>query len=314
MLLHSLIDLIGNTPLLDVSALLPRGCARLVAKLEMFNPGGSIKDRPALAMIKAAEERGQLTPGMTIIDATAGNTGIGLALVANLKGYRSIFFVPDRMSQEKICAMRLYGAKVHLLPRDLGMRGCMEAALGYAETHGKCFVVRQFENPANPNQAECILGPEIGDQLGCFPDGLAIGAGSGGTFSGLSRWLKKHNPVAECWLVQPEGSVFSGGERRPYEIEGIGNSFIPDNLALNLAARVVDVPDSVSFKRCAQLAHRFGLLAAGSSGANLEASIQLAHKLGEGRTVVTVFSDQMERYVSKPWVQDLAKGSDAAGA
>ncbi len=314
MLLHSLTDLIGNTPMLDVSSILPEGSARLVAKLEMFNPGGSIKDRPALAMIQAAEKSGQLKAGMTILDATAGNTGIGLALVANLKGYRSVFFVPDRMSREKICAMRLYGAEVHLIPKDLGMQGCMQAALDYAASHGDCLVVRQFENPANPDQAECILGPEIREQLGSYPDGLAIGAGTGGTFTGLSRWLKRHNPDAECWLVQPEGSVFCGGEKKPYEIEGIGNSFVPNNLDLGLAARIVDIPDALSFKRCAQLAHHFGLLAAGSSGANLEASAQLAAKLGAGKTVVTVFPDQMERYVSKPWVQRLANDSGERGA
>ena len=308
MVITSLLDLIGNTPLVDLSALLPPAHARLVAKLEMLNPGGSIKDRPALAMIEAAEKDGKLRPGMTIVEPTAGNTGIGLALVGNLKGYKTAFFVPDRMSAEKIAAMQLYGAEVHLVAKEVGMLGCIDAARQFAEQRGNCYMPQQFENPANPGQAETILGPEIREQLGYYPDGLAVGAGTGGTFTGLARWLKQNNTTAVCHVVQPQGSVFCGGEKGNYEIEGIGNSFVPATLSLDLADDVATVADSDSFRRCRQLAREYGLLTGGSSGANLEASIRLCRQLGAGKTVVTVLPDSIERYHSKDWVKNLSKG------
>ena len=307
-IVSSVMDLIGNTPLMDVSSLLPEGSARLLAKLEMMNPGGSIKDRPALAMIEAAEQCGDLKPGMTLVEPTAGNTGIGLALIGNLKGYRTVFFVPDRMSAEKIMMMKLYGAEVHLVDKAEGMPGCIERANRYMEEQGNCYMPQQFKNPANPDQAETRLGPEIYRQLGGYPDGLALGGGTGGTFSGLARWLKKHNPAAVCWLVQPVGSVFCGGERGSYEVEGIGNSFIPDTLDLSLADRIVDIPDEQSFKQCKRLVRKLGLTAAGSAGANLEACIRLCAELGEGKTVVTVFPDSIERYLSKDWAHKMAEG------
>jgi len=269
MIVKSAIELIGNTPLIDISPMVPPGGARLIAKCEWFNPGGSIKDRPALAMIEAAEREGLLKTGMTIVEPTAGNTGIGLALVGNLKGYKTVFFVPDRMSREKIMAMKLYGAEVKLFPKEEGMTACIEAARQYAEAHNG-FMPQQFANPANPDQAEHILGAEIERQMGFIPDGLAIGAGTGGTFTGLSRWLKKRNPKAVCWLVEPVGSVFKGGEKGSYEVEGIGNSFIPGTLDLDLADEVISVPDEASFRRVKQLARTMGLLVAGSAGGGAE--------------------------------------------
>ena len=305
MVLTSLLEMIGNTPLLDLTSLLGGGHARLVAKLEMMNPGGSVKDRPALAMIETAEGNGQLKPGMTIVEPTAGNTGIGLALVAKLKGYSTVFFVPGRMSLEKITAMRLYGANVNLVPKGLGMSECIERAHQYAETHGNCFVPHQFENEANPRQAEMIFGPEVHRELGYYPDGLAIGAGTGGTFTGLSRWLKQHNPDAVCHMVEPVGSILGGGPKGEYQIEGIGNSFFPPILDLSLADKIITVRDERSFAACKQLASRVGVLAGGSSGANFVAASALCKQLGEGKTVLTVFTDNMERYYSKGWVQDL---------
>jgi len=305
----SVIELIGETPLLDLSHLLPEGSAKLFAKLEMFNPGGSIKDRPALAMIRQAEQEGKLKPGMTIVEPTAGNTGIGLALVGNLLGYKTAFFVPSRMSKEKVNNMRLYGAKVFLMPEEMTMQECIAEAGKYVEEHGNCFMPQQFENQANPLQAEMILGEEIEKQLGYIPDGLAVGAGTGGTFSGLSHWLKKKNPKAQCWLVEPVGSVFKGGEKKSYQVEGIGNSFIPATLHIDLADEIASIPDEDSFKRCKQLARGAGLLVGGSAGANFEAAAQLAAKLGPGKTVVTVIPDNMDRYGSKQWVQNLAEES-----
>lgn len=307
MKISSIVDLIGSTPILDLAPIVPDDCASIYAKLEMYNPGGSIKDRPAIAMIKDAEERGLLKPGMTIVDATAGNTGIGLAMVANLKGYKSVFFVPDRMSREKISAMRLFGAEVKLVPKEKSMQECLTMAQAFTDQHGNAVILGQFENPANPNQAQNILGPEIEKDLGFFPDGLAIGAGTGGTFTGMARWLKAGNPNAQTWLVQPEGSVFDGSEKGSYQIEGIGNSFIPKNLVLDLADHIYTVPDERSFARCRQIAEHCGLLIGGSAGANLEASMALAKQLGPGKTVVTVFPDDIERYTSKEWVQKLAE-------
>lgn len=309
MIIHSISELIGNTPMLDLAPMVPMGGARLLAKMEMFNPGGSIKDRPAMAMVQAAENAGSLRRGMTIVEPTAGNTGIGLALVGNLKGYKTVFYVPDKMSIEKISLMRLYGAEVHLVPRQLGMPECIRRARAYAETRGNCFVPQQFANPANPGQAENILGPEIYEQLGFYPDGLAIGAGTGGTFTGLARWLKRNNPNGQCWLVQPEGSVFKGGPKGDYQVEGIGNSFIPETLDLSIADKIVDIPDQTSFERCKELGQKMGILVAGSSGANLEACIQLCMELGEDKTVITVFPDNIERYASKDWVKQIAEGA-----
>jgi len=308
MITYSLMELIGNTPLLDLSPIVPKGGARLLAKLEMCNPGGSIKDRPALAMITAAEEKGLIKPGMTLVEPTAGNTGIGLAMVGNLKGYKTAFIVPDRMSAEKIALMKLYGAEVILVPKEYGMPECIQMAKDHAEKSGNGYVLQQFSNPANPDQAEFILGEEIREQLGFFPDGLALGAGTGGTFTGMSRWLLKNNPKAKCWLVQPVGSIFKGGEKGSYQVEGIGNSFIPDTLDLNLADQIIDVADQDSFKACQLLGAKIGLLVGGSGGANLHASLQLCKELGEGKTVVTIFADTMERYSSKPWVKALAEG------
>lgn len=303
----SLIDLIGKTPLLDCSALAGRGSAKIVAKLELFNPGGSIKDRPALAMVEAAEKAGLLRKGMTIVEPTAGNTGIGLALVGNLKGYKTVFFVPDRMSREKIVCMKLLGADVHLVDKDLGMPGCVDKAHDYAEETGNCYIPQQFENSANPDQAEDFMGPEVHEQLGYFPDGLAVGSGTGGTFTGLSRWLHKHHPQPKCWCVQPVGSVFGGDPKGNYEVEGIGNSFVPKTLNLDLADRIVSVPDANSFRRVKEAAMKFGLLLGGSSGANLDAAIELAHELGPRKTVLTVLPDGLERYLSKPWVDHLVE-------
>ncbi len=308
MITYSLVELIGNTPLLDLSPIVPEGGARLLAKLEMCNPGGSIKDRPALAMITAAEEQGLIKPGMTLIEPTAGNTGIGLAMVGNLKGYKTAFIVPDRMSAEKIALMKLYGAEVVLVPKEFGMPDCIKMAYDMAEERGDGYVLQQFSNPANPDQAEHILGEEIYKQAGFYPDGLALGAGTGGTFTGMARWLTKNNPNAKCWLVQPVGSVFKGGPKGTYQIEGIGNSFIPDTLDLDLADHIIDVADEDSFRACKMLGAKMGLLVGGSGGANLHASLELCKQLGEGKTVVTIFADTIERYSSKPWVKALTEG------
>jgi len=306
MLVSSVLELIGNTPLIEVSGAAEPGCGRIFAKLEFANPGGSIKDRPALAMIEAAESAGLLHAGMTLVEPTAGNTGIGLALVGNLKGYKTAFFVPDRMSREKIDLMRLLGAEVHLIDRKLGMPGCIEAARTFMAGRDDCYMPQQFENPANPSQAERILGPEIGRQLGFLPDGLAVGAGTGGTFSGLARWLRAGNPQAACWVVQPLGSIFAGGPKGEYQVEGIGNSFLPNTLDLALADAICDVADADAFSCCQRLARQMALLVGGSSGANFAAAQRLSRSLGTASTVITIFPDSIERYLSKDWTGHIA--------
>jgi len=302
------IDYIGNTPMFDLSSMVQETGAHLYAKLEFMNPGGSIKDRPALAMILDAEKRGLLQPGMVIVEPTAGNTGIGLAIVARSRGYKSVFFVPDRMSQEKIQAVNLFGGETFLIPSDKGILGCIEACESYMRGRSDCYMPQQFSNPANPFQAETILGSEIEQQLGTIPDGTAIGAGTGGTFTGLARFLKEKNTKATCVVVEPEGSIYAGGPKGDYRIEGIGNSYIPANLDLGLADDIATISDLDSFQMCARLRKDFGLLVGGSSGANIMASIRLCKKLGPNRTVVTVLPDGMERYRSKNWVQELLKG------
>jgi len=302
------IDFIGNTPMMEISELVPDGGAQLFAKLEFTNPGGSIKDRPALAMVLDGFERGLLKPEMEIVEPTAGNTGIGLALVAKAYGLTSMFFVPERMSQEKIQAIQICGGRVELVPTELGMTGCIEACEDYMKQREGCYMPQQFENPANPRQAETILAAEIERDLGQIPDGIAIGAGTGGTFTGVARYMKARSTNTRCVVVEPVGSIFGGGPKGDYRTEGIGNSYIPGNLELSLADDIATIPDRASFGMCAAMRQLYGLGVGGSSGANVAAAVQLCKRLGKGKKVVTVLCDGMERYRSKKWVQELLKG------
>ena len=303
-------DLIGNTPIFDLSSMSGNGHARLLAKLEFFNPGGSIKDRPALAMIEAAERKGDLKPGMTIVEATAGNTGIGLALIARERGYGCILFVPDKICQEKRHMLAAYCVNLVLVPKAAGMPEAMRRAKALCASREDCFMPGQFDNPANPDQAERQLGPEIIKQLGRVPDAMVVGAGTGGTFTGLARCMRHHNPQVICHLVQPEGSVFDGSPYHPTEIDGIGNSFIPDVLATDLADEVVTLSSEQAFSACADLAREKALLVGSSSGANFYAARRLAQRLGPKAVVITVFPDHMERYFSRSWTWQIHARED----
>ncbi|MEE9218179.1 MAG: cysteine synthase A [Acidobacteriota bacterium] len=296
---ESLADLIGETPLLHLRGLEQEGMAEMYAKLEFLNPGGSIKDRTALGMILDAEEQQRLEPGATIIEPTAGNTGIGLALVGARRGYRVILVVPDRYSNEKLSLMRALGAEVVLTPGERRMEGAIERARELALEIPGSFVPQQFENPANPGYHYRTTGKEIYRQMEGRLDAVVIGAGTGGTFTGVCRYLKERNPGVRAVMVEPVGSVLGGGEAGEYKIEGIGNTFVPSTLDRSLIDESIAVRDEDAFRTSRELARREGLLVGASSGASVWASMKVARRLGAGKRLVTVLSDGGERYLSK---------------
>jgi cysteine synthase A len=298
-LFESLLDLIGDTPVLHLRHMEEDGMAEVYAKLEFLNPGGSIKDRTALGMILEAEERGALAPGATIIEPTAGNTGIGLALIGARRGYRVILVVPDRYSNEKLSLMRALGAEVVLTPGVRRMEGAIEKARELAAQIPGSFLPQQFENPANPGYHYRTTGKEIYRQMEGRLDAVVIGAGTGGTLSGVCRFLKERNPGIHAVLVEPVGSVFGGGAPAEYRTEGIGNHFVPRTLDRELVDECVTVGDADAFRTSRELARKEGLLVGSSSGACVWAAVQVARRLGKGRRLVTVLSDGGERYLSK---------------
>lgn len=291
--------LIGNTPILHLKNMCDGAAAQIWAKIETFNPGGSIKDRTALGMIEEAEKQGRLKPGATIIEPTAGNTGVGLALIGVKRGYRVILVVPEGYSQEKMMLMRALGGEVIITPRPEGMEAAIRKAYELAKEIPHSFVPQQFENPANPDIHYKTTGPEIYQQTNGAVDAVAIGAGTGGTFTGIVRFLREKIPHLHAALVEPEGSIFAGGKPGSHKVEGIGNSFIPKTLDLTLASEIITVMDCDSFATAKLLAQREGVLAGGSGGANVFAAMQVAKRLGPGKTVVTLIPDSGERYLSK---------------
>jgi cysteine synthase A len=298
-LYESLVDLIGDTPVLHLRNLEEEGMAELYAKLEFMNPGGSVKDRTALGMILEAEERGALGPGATIIEPTAGNTGIGLALIGGRRGYRVILVVPDRYSSEKLTLIRALGAEVVLTPGERRMEGAIERARELAAQIPGSFLPQQFENPANPGYHYKTTGKEIYRQMEGRIDAVVIGAGTGGTLSGVGKFLKERNPGVRAVLVEPVGSVFGGGAPGEYRIEGIGNTFVPRTLDRTLVDETVAVSDEDAFRTARLLARKEGLLVGSSSGACVWASLGVARRLGKGKRVITILSDGGERYLSK---------------
>jgi cysteine synthase A len=275
------------------------GAGEVHAKVESANPGGSVKDRIAVGMIEVGEKSGALKPGGTLVEPTAGNTGIALAMVGGLMGYRVILVVPEKFSLEKVALMRGLGAEVVRTPTDQGMRGAIERARQIvADTEG-AWMPLQFENPGNPDAHYRTTGPEILDQMEGDLDAVVIGAGTGGTFTGVARYLKERLPRMQAILVEPYGSTYGGGEPRPYKVEGIGNAFIPKVLDLKLVDRVIAVKDEDSFATTRLLARREGLLAGGSGGAAVFAAMQIARELGAGARIVTIIPDSPERYLSK---------------
>ena len=292
-------ELTGDTPMLHLRRIAPQGGAEIYAKMESLNPGGSVKDRAALGIIEEAERSGKLRPGGTILEATAGNTGIGLALIGNARGYRVTVCVPEQFSEEKVMVMRALGAEVIRTPEAEGMQGAIWRTIALADQIPGAFIASQFENPANPDFHYKTTAAEIFEQMQGQVDAIAIGAGTGGTFTGVARYMKEHLPKCQCYVVEAQGSVFGGGPPGKHRVEGIGNSFIPKTLDLSLADGVITVQDSDSFATVLELARKEGVLGGGSSGANVWAAIQIAKKLGPGRRVVTVIPDAAERYLSK---------------
>jgi len=297
---ENIIDLVGNTPLLHLARFARPPLADIYAKLEYLNPGGSVKDRAALGMILDAEQRGVLRPGSTIIEPTAGNTGIGLALIGVARGYRVILCVPHGYSREKMKIMEALGGEIEYVTKEQGMKGAIERARELAAGIKDSVVPQQFENPSNPCFHEQTTAQEIIEQMEGRIDALVIGAGTAGTFTGVARAVKKLNPDAFCVLVEPEGSIIGGGAPGRHKVEGIGQSqFIPGNCELDLADEVIMIYDDEAFATVRKLAETEGVLCGGSSGAAAAAATRVAERLGAGKRVVTIFPDGAERYMSQ---------------
>ncbi len=298
----SLTDLIGNTPLLEVKniALETGAHARILAKIEFFNPGGSVKDRIAAAMIEEAERSGALSPGAMIIEPTSGNTGVGLAWVAAAKGYRLTLTMPETMSVERRKLLKALGANLILTPGAEGMAGAIKKAVELKENTPGAFIPQQFENPANPEIHRKTTGEEIWrDTDGCV-DIFIAGVGTGGTLCGTARALKAHNPEIKAIGVEPDSSpVLSGGKAGPHGIQGIGPGFIPKNYSADVVDKIVRVTDSDAAHTARMLATREGLLVGISSGAAMHAAITEACKEeNSGKTIVVLMPDTGERYLS----------------
>ena len=300
----SVSQLIGNTPLLELTALEKRENlpARLLAKLEGFNPAGSAKDRVALSMILDAEERGLLGPGSVIIEPTSGNTGIGLAAVATGRGYRTVIVMPDSMSAERQKLMTAYGAELVLTPGALGMTGAIAKAEELAAATPGSFIPAQFDNPANPAAHYKTTGPEIWRDTDGKVDIFVAGVGTGGTITGTSRYLKEQNPQIQAVAVEPAASpLLSGGKAGPHGLQGIGANFIPQVLDREIYDRVIPVTEEEAYEAGRLLGRTEGVLVGISSGAALHGAIQLA-KLPEnrGKTIVVLLPDTGDRYLSTP--------------
>jgi len=290
-------DLVGNTPLVRLSHVAPTGGAEVLAKLESQNPSGSVKDRPARAMILAAEAAGKLVPGSTIVEPTSGNTGISLAMLAAVRGYRCVLVMPEDMSTARQSILRGYGAEVVLTPARLGMRGAVdEGERIVAQTPG-AFMPQQFRNPSNPEAHALTTAVEIHDALGSTLDALVIGVGTGGTLTGVARGLAARGVKPKVYAVEPKASpVLSGGRPGLHGIQGLGAGFVPDVLDRSLIHEVLLVSDPEAMRMTSRLAREEGLLVGPSSGANVHAAVKVAEQLGPGKRVLTILCDSGERY------------------
>ena len=291
--------LVGETPMLQLKKLAPAGAADIFAKLEYLNPGGSVKDRAAIGLIARAEKDGKLKPGGTIIEATAGNTGIGLALIGVNRGYKVRLFVPEKFSEEKVIIMRAFGAEVTRTPDAEGMPGAISRAKDLAASDPSAFLCAQFDNPANTDFHYETTAHEIFEQMEGRVDAITIGCGTAGTFTGIARYLKERIAKVHAVAVETQGSVLGGGKAAPHKVEGIGNSFIPGNFDRSVCDEVFMVTDPQAFGMVKELAAREGVLGGSSSGANVYAAVEIAKRLGAGKRVVTMIPDSAERYLSK---------------
>jgi cysteine synthase A len=300
---ESVLELVGQTPMLRLRRLEEASgagsCAEIWAKLEFLNPGGSVKDRAALGIVLDAERRGVLVPGGTIVEATAGNTGVGLALIGVNRGYKVMLYVPEQFAEEKVKLMRGLGATVVRTPEADGMAGAIERALEFETKTAGAFAALQFENPANPDFHEQTTAVEIWQQLDGRVDAWVSGIGSAGTFTGVARFLKKQRREILTVAVEPQGSVLQGGEPGPHRVEGIGVSFIPATFDRSVCDRVMMVMDDPAMAMVKRLSMEEGVFAGSSAGAMLCAAVDVAKELGAGKRVVTVIPDSAERYLSK---------------
>ncbi len=296
---QNITELIGRTPLVRLNRLSPEGGATIYAKVESSNPGGSVKDRICLNMINEAERSGRLKPGTTIVEPTSGNTGIGLSLIAAVRGYPMILVMPESMSSERASLLASYGAQLVLTPAAEGMKGSIREAAQIVAQHPSCFMPDQFSNPANPAAHRQTTAVEIWESLDGQFDAFVAGVGTGGTITGCGEVFKERNPHIHIVAVEPSGSpILSGGPPGPHKIQGIGAGFIPQVLNQKILDRVISVTDNEAYQTAKLLAKKEGLLVGISAGANVAAAQKVARELGPGTRVVTILCDTGERYIS----------------
>jgi cysteine synthase A len=294
----SVLDLVGNTPLVRLNRVVPDGAAEVLGKFEVFNPAGSVKDRIARSMVEAAEEAGLIHPGDTLVEPTSGNTGIGLAMVCAARGYKLVLTMPGDMSVERRRLLQRFGADLVLTPPIEGMTGAIHAAQQLVDQHGY-FMPQQFQNPANPEIHRRTTGPEILAATGGRLDAFVAGVGTGGTITGVGEVLRDAAIDARIVAVEPSRApVLQGGRAGLHGIQGIGASFVPGVLNTDIYDEIISVEDDAAYDMTAQLARREGLLVGVSSGANVWAAIEVARRLGPGKRVVTMLCDTGERYLS----------------
>ncbi|MDG2300833.1 MAG: cystathionine beta-synthase [Acidimicrobiales bacterium] len=298
----SVLDLIGRTPMVRLTRVTEGIACPIVAKVETTNPGGSVKDRPALAMIDAAEKEGLLSPGSTIIEPTSGNTGVGLAIVAAQRGYDCVFVMTDKVSPEKVDLLKAYGAEVIVCPVDVAPedpRSYYSTAERLVSERPDAFRPNQYSNPINPMSHYLTTGPEIWEQTEGKVTHFVAGAGTGGTLCGVGKYLKEQNPNVQIIAADPEGSVYSGGDGRPYLVEGVGEDFWPETYDPTLIDKVIAVTDAQSFSRAREVSRREGLLIGGSCGTAVDAAITVANDLEKDDLVVVLLPDSGRGYLSK---------------
>ena len=295
----SILDLIGNTPMVKLRKVSEKGSADVFAKLEMFNPGGSVKDRIALNMVEQAEKKGLLRPGSLIVEPTSGNTGIGLAIVGRVKGYKVMLAMPEGTSQERIQILQSFGAEVVLTPAKEGMTGAVEKAREIVAGQKDAFMPQQFTNPDNPAMHRKTTAKEILKDTGGNIDAFVAGVGTGGTITGVGEVLKKHNPKIRIIAIEPKNSaVLSGGKAGPHMIQGIGAGFIPEVLDRSLIDEILTTDDQEAYQMAKRLSREEGIFAGLSCGAACVGALKVAKQLGAGKTVVVLFPDSGERYLS----------------
>lgn len=295
----NVLELIYNTPIIKLNKIVDKDMAKIYAKLESFNPGGSVKDRICLSMIEDAEKKGKLKPGATIVEPTSGNTGIGLAMVCAVKGYKCILTMPESMSLERIYILKSYGAEVILTPAIEGMQGAIKKAEEIVKKTKNSFMPQQFNNPANPEIHRRTTAQEILTATDGKLDAFVAGVGTGGTITGVGEILKKKNPKIKIVAVEPANSaVLSGRSAGLHKIQGIGAGFVPEILNRDIIDEIITVEDKFAFDMSKQLAKEEGLFVGISSGAACYAAMKIAKDLGRGKSVVVVFPDTGERYLS----------------